>query len=178
MSWRLLRLRLNVLLPQGFEDGVNIHVAFQRQHASFWKPPLIFRIPGAHTFRSPRLGCWQVPLSTLLLVLLVKRMISSPWGRILKAVREDEEAVRSLGKNVFAYKLQGLIMGGMIGALAGMLLAIEQQNEMSSSRQHHVNNNEEEPIETSQTQDANKVSPQQDAIRQSTVDEPMESNNI
>ena len=43
----------------------------------------------------------------------------SPWGRVLKSIREDEDAVRSLGKNVYAYKMQSLIIGGLFGALAG-----------------------------------------------------------
>jgi branched-chain amino acid transport system permease protein len=64
----------------------------------------------------------------LLTTLLVARLINSPWGRVIKAIREDEDAVRSLGKNVFAYKLQSVMIGGAIAAIAGMLLAIEQQN--------------------------------------------------
>lgn len=64
----------------------------------------------------------------LLFTLLIRRLINSPWGRVLKAIREDEDATRSLGKNVFAYKLQALMIGGGIAALAGILLAIEQQN--------------------------------------------------
>ena len=43
----------------------------------------------------------------------------SPWGRVLKAIREDEDAVRSLGKNVYSYKMQSLIIGGVLGASAG-----------------------------------------------------------
>ena len=35
-------------------------------------------------------------------------LMRSPWGRVLKGIREDEDAVRSLGKNVFAYKMQAL----------------------------------------------------------------------
>lgn len=62
------------------------------------------------------------------LVLLVRRLIRSPWGRVLRAVREDEDAARALGKNVFWYKLQSLMIGGAIGGIAGILLAIEQQN--------------------------------------------------
>lgn len=64
----------------------------------------------------------------VLFVLLTRRLIDSPWGRVLKAVREDEDATRSLGKNVFAYKLQALMIGGGIAAVAGILLAIDQQN--------------------------------------------------
>ncbi|RCV51675.1 branched-chain amino acid ABC transporter permease [Marinitenerispora sediminis] len=54
-------------------------------------------------------------------------LIHSPWGRVIKGIREDEEAVRSLGKNVFAYKMQSLVLGGVFGALAGALIAVNQQ---------------------------------------------------
>jgi neutral amino acid transport system permease protein len=56
----------------------------------------------------------------LLAVLLIWRLIRSPWGRVVKAIREDEDAVRALGKNVYGYKLQSLIIGGVIGAVGGM----------------------------------------------------------
>jgi neutral amino acid transport system permease protein len=64
----------------------------------------------------------------LLVVLVVRRLIHSPWGRLVRAIREDEDATRSLGKNVFATKLQALALGGGIGGVAGILIAIEQQN--------------------------------------------------
>jgi branched-chain amino acid transport system permease protein len=47
----------------------------------------------------------------------------SPWGRVLKAIREDEAAVTAVGKHVFAFKLQALGLGAILGALAGLLLA-------------------------------------------------------
>jgi len=56
--------------------------------------------------------------------LLVWRLRHSPWGRVLKGVREDEDAVRSLGKNVFAYKMQSLVLGGVLGAVAGILFVL------------------------------------------------------
>ena len=55
--------------------------------------------------------------------LLVWSLMRSPWGRVLKAIREDEDAVRSLGKNVYSYKLQSLVLGGVLGCLAGFLTA-------------------------------------------------------
>jgi branched-chain amino acid transport system permease protein len=64
----------------------------------------------------------------LLATLFVARIMRSPWGRVLKAIREDEDATRSLGKNVFAYKLQALMIGGGIASLAGILFAVEQQS--------------------------------------------------
>ncbi|GIU95808.1 MAG: branched-chain amino acid ABC transporter permease [Gaiellaceae bacterium] len=58
--------------------------------------------------------------STLLVLLLVR----SPWGRVLRAIREDEDAARSLGKNTFAYKLQSLSLASSLAAVAGYMLAI------------------------------------------------------
>jgi ABC-type branched-subunit amino acid transport system permease subunit len=55
---------------------------------------------------------------------LVWLLMRSPWGRVLKGIREDENAVRSLGKNVYAYKMQALIIGGVLGALAGMIFTL------------------------------------------------------
>lgn len=64
-------------------------------------------------------GWTLVGLSCLLVFLLMR----SPWGRVLKAIREDEDAVRSLGKNVYSYKLQSLMLGGVLGCLAGFMTA-------------------------------------------------------
>lgn len=57
-------------------------------------------------------------------VVLVWALMRSPWGRVLKGIREDEDAVRSLGKNVFAYKMQALMVGGMIGAAGGIVFVL------------------------------------------------------
>jgi len=57
-------------------------------------------------------------------VYLVWALMRSPWGRVLKGIREDEDAVRSLGKNVFAYKMQALMIGGVFGALGGVVFAL------------------------------------------------------
>jgi branched-chain amino acid transport system permease protein len=48
----------------------------------------------------------------------------TPWGRVLRAVREDEDAARALGKNTLLYKLQSLAISALLGALAGFYLAI------------------------------------------------------
>jgi branched-chain amino acid transport system permease protein len=57
-------------------------------------------------------------------VLFLWRLVKSPWGRVIKGIREDEDAVRALGKNVFAYKMQALIIGGVFAALGGIVLAL------------------------------------------------------
>ncbi|GAA3923686.1 branched-chain amino acid ABC transporter permease [Microbacterium invictum] len=57
-------------------------------------------------------------------VLIVWLVMRSPWGRVLKGIREDEDAVRSLGKNVFGYKMQALVLGGIFGALGGVVISL------------------------------------------------------
>ncbi|BAJ73771.1 ABC-type branched-chain amino acid transport system, permease component [Microbacterium testaceum StLB037] len=65
-----------------------------------------------------RAVAWAVVAVLLVLVWL---LIRSPWGRVLKGIREDEDAVRSLGKSAFSFKMQALILGGLIGGIAGIV---------------------------------------------------------
>ncbi|HEY8318721.1 MAG TPA: branched-chain amino acid ABC transporter permease [Amnibacterium sp.] len=65
-----------------------------------------------------RIVCWVVLAITLLITYLLTR---SPYGRTLRGIREDEDAVRSLGKNVYARKLQALVLGGVFGSIGGVL---------------------------------------------------------
>ncbi|MBA2337737.1 MAG: branched-chain amino acid ABC transporter permease [Acidimicrobiia bacterium] len=59
-----------------------------------------------------------------LFVLITYLLIRSPWGRVVKAIREDELAARALGKNAYRFKMQALIIGGVMGGFAGMVDAI------------------------------------------------------
>jgi branched-chain amino acid transport system permease protein len=63
---------------------------------------------------------WAVALVLLLVFWL---MVRSPWGRMMRAIREDEDAAAAVGKNVFRAKLQVLILGALLGGLAGLLFA-------------------------------------------------------
>ena len=58
------------------------------------------------------------------LAVVVSMLVRSPWGRVLKAIREDEDAVRALGKNTFVYKLESLSIAAAFAAIAGYMLAI------------------------------------------------------
>ena len=79
---------------------------------------------------------WSDPeaLIPLLLVVIIAMLIvtvalrltqNSPWGRVLRAVREDEDAARALGKNALAYKLQSLAIAAGIASIAGWFLALD-----------------------------------------------------
>jgi branched-chain amino acid transport system permease protein len=64
-------------------------------------------------------------VSVLLFTLGLIYITRSPWGRVLRAIREDEDAARALGKNALSYKLQSLAIAGAIGAIGGMFYALE-----------------------------------------------------
>ena len=74
---------------------------------------------------------WVVVVGWILVAIILFLMwllVNSPWGRLLKAIREDEDAVRSLGKNVYLYKIQSLIAGGVIGSIGGFVYALSRQS--------------------------------------------------
>ena len=77
-----------------------------------------------------RIVAWGlVALAAILLFALTR----SPWGRVLKGIREDEDAVRALGKNVFSYKLQALVIGGSIASIGGMVFVMSSQTNQPSN---------------------------------------------
>lgn len=83
---------------------------------------------GPWTFHGSQSSSWWLIVVVWSVIALVTlgywRLAKSPWGRVLKGIREDEDAVRSLGKNVYSYKMQALILGGAIGALGGVFWAL------------------------------------------------------
>jgi branched-chain amino acid transport system permease protein len=100
----------------------------------------LFGYTGDWTTASARIDGWLGHLGigqTFLLPLLVVNLtvfavlsvfvaflVRSPWGRVLNAIREDEDAARALGKNTFVFKLQSLAIAAGLAAIAGYMLAI------------------------------------------------------
>ena len=62
-----------------------------------------------------------IAVVALLVFLGLERLVRGPWGRVLRAIREDEAAAASLGKNARAYRLQAFVLGGAIMGLAGAM---------------------------------------------------------
>ncbi len=52
-----------------------------------------------------------------------ERAYRSPWGRVLRAIREDEPATQAAGKSVLKFRLQAFVFGSMAMGLAGALYA-------------------------------------------------------
>jgi len=55
--------------------------------------------------------------------LALERLVASPWGRVLRAIREDEEAAASLGKNPVSFRLQAFAIGCALMGLGGAMYA-------------------------------------------------------
>jgi branched-chain amino acid transport system permease protein len=55
--------------------------------------------------------------------LALERLVRSPWGRVLRAIREDEAAALALGKSAVRFRLQAFAIGGAIMGLGGAVQA-------------------------------------------------------
>jgi branched-chain amino acid transport system permease protein len=64
-------------------------------------------------------NCGLLALVVLALYVGLQRLAHSPWGRVLRAIREDEIAVQALGKRPTSFRLQAFTVGGAIMGLAG-----------------------------------------------------------
>jgi branched-chain amino acid transport system permease protein len=53
----------------------------------------------------------------------LQTLTRSPWGRVLRAIREDEGAAASLGKRAFLFRLQSFVIGSMLMGLGGAVYA-------------------------------------------------------
>ena len=72
---------------------------------------------------------WTVSYLAMALALLslaylaLGRLAASPWGRVLRAIREDEEAAASLGKRAYVFRLQSFVIGSTLMGLGGAVYA-------------------------------------------------------
>jgi len=90
------------------EDGFGI------QAASFW-----FLNPGSRASMF-----FAVLLCLLLVFYLLKRLTSSPYGILIRSIKEDETRVRFLGYNTYFYKWLTFVVAGVLAGLAGTLTAL------------------------------------------------------
>ena len=57
------------------------------------------------------------------LYLALERLAGSPWGRVMRAIRDNEDAAEASGKDVASFRLQAFTLGSMIMGLSGALTA-------------------------------------------------------
>ena len=72
---------------------------------------------------------WTMAYLAMALALLalayvaLEKLVNSPWGRVLRAIREDEDAASALGKASFVFRLQSFVIGSMLMGLGGAVYA-------------------------------------------------------
>ncbi len=64
-----------------------------------------------------------VSLVVTVTYVLLERLVRSPWGRVLRGLREDEAAAAALGKSPARYRLEAFVLGAMIMGLGGAIYA-------------------------------------------------------
>ncbi|WP_405603146.1 branched-chain amino acid ABC transporter permease [Streptomyces sp. NBC_01410] len=147
-----LRLRADYLAITTIAAGETLRLFYR----SSWAEPTTGGVFGLQRFANdfydlnpiPRgtYGFWTVEFSArdlwvmiiawslvVIFGVLLALLIHSPWGRVIRSIRDDETAGRSLGKNVYAYKMTSLVLGGVLGGVAGMLQAIQVQSVSADS---------------------------------------------
>lgn len=92
----------------GGENGLSI------RNLSFW---LV-------NFRNPNFRLWFVLASLLGVFLLLRVLTSSPYGVLLRSIKEDEKRVRFLGYNTYFYKWVTFVVAASIAGFAGALTAL------------------------------------------------------
>lgn len=71
----------------------------------------------------PMLYLVIVMLVLYVVYLALERMLRSPWGRVLRAIRENEDAANMVGKNVASFRVQAFVVGSAIMGIGGSLYA-------------------------------------------------------
>jgi len=64
-----------------------------------------------------------VVLILAVIYIAIERGIRSPWGRVLRALREDETTTAASGKNINAFRMQSFVLGAMIMGVGGAMYA-------------------------------------------------------
>lgn len=133
----LLATLLSLLTPRLREDYLaiaTIGVAELLRSVAIVEDHLVNGDRGLVGIRGPfeaffSLEGYPIALLTLLVAVLVlvywaaERAVRSPWGRVLRALREDEIATAAVGKNAFAFKMQSFILGAALTGVGGALYA-------------------------------------------------------
>lgn len=122
-----LRLKGDYLALATFGSGVVVY-QIAKNWVSLTRGPM--GLPGIPPF--PFLGfsldsTWSylllVVAATAMTVIVVQRLVGSPYGRVLRSVREDETASMALGKHTAKYKFQVFVVGALFAGVAGSLYA-------------------------------------------------------
>lgn len=124
-----MRLRADYLAITTFGIAVTIHLVTLNAQGATGGAFGIGFIPRPFGDLAERPLAFQLAnLAVVALVVLgiavaLERLVGSPWGRVLRAIREDERAAASLGKNPTHRRLQAFALGGALMGLGGAMHA-------------------------------------------------------
>jgi len=127
IGYPAVRLKGDYLALATFGLGVIVY-SIAKNWVSLTRGPMeLPGIPGFSILGFELSGIWSYLLLVLVFVILtifvIKRIVSSPFGRILRSIREDEIASEALGKDTTKYKLLVFIIGAFFAGIAGSLYA-------------------------------------------------------
>lgn len=94
---------------------------------------------GFLNFSNPTFKFWFILFCLLLVFFLLKRLTTSPYGILIRSIKEDETRVRFLGYNTFLYKWLTFVLAGGVGGLAGTLTALNYNFVNPNSMDVHSN---------------------------------------
>jgi len=122
-----VRLKGDYLALATFGLGVIVY-SVAKNWVSLTRGPMgLPGIPGFSIFGIQISEIWSYLLLVLVFVVItvfvINRIVDSPFGRILRSIREDEIASKALGKNTTKYKLLVFIIGAFFAGIAGSLYA-------------------------------------------------------
>jgi branched-chain amino acid transport system permease protein len=122
-----LRLKGDYLALATFGLGVIVYSIAKNWVAVTRGPMGLPGIPGFSIFGAEISAVWSylilVAVFVVLTYVVMHRIVSSPFGRILRAIRDDEVAALAMGKNVNKYKIIVFVVGAFFAGIAGSLYA-------------------------------------------------------
>lgn len=127
IGYPAVRLKGDYLALATFGLGVIVY-SIAKNWVSLTRGPMgLPGIPGFSILGFELSGIWSYLLLVLVFVILtifvIERIVNSPFGRILRSIREDEIASEALGKDTTRHKLLVFIIGAFFAGIAGSLYA-------------------------------------------------------
>ena len=93
-------------------------------------PDILAWLPGEQRFLAFTV---MAVLIAILVYLFVERLLTSPYGRLLKAMRENEDVVEAFGKNIMTVRIKTVAIGSAVAATAGALYSFYSVNVIATT---------------------------------------------
>jgi branched-chain amino acid transport system permease protein len=127
IGYPAVRLKGDYLALATFGLGVIVY-SIAKNWVSLTRGPMgLPGIPGFSIFGYELSEIWQylilVVFFVLITIFVINRIVKSPFGRVLRSIREDEVASEALGKDINKHKLIVFVVGAFFAGIGGSLYA-------------------------------------------------------